>query len=102
MSRGIVPPSEAVRQQIKQLLITSDEVPGHIRAVGEMWPKNLRRRCLAHKTGNILDKAPRAAQEEINRRVRDVFTPRHWRWPQSMMRTSLRRMRAPVQARCAA
>lgn len=55
------------------VLITTDGAPGLIRAVGEMWPKSLRQRCLAHKTRNILDKVPRAAQEEIKRRVRDVF-----------------------------
>jgi putative transposase len=55
------------------LLITTDGAPGLIRAVGEMWPKSLRQRCLAHKTRNILGKVPRAAQEEIKRRVRDVF-----------------------------
>jgi len=55
------------------LLITTDGAPGLIRAVGEMWPKSVRQRCLAHKTRNILGKVPRAAQEEIKRRVRDVF-----------------------------
>jgi putative transposase len=55
------------------LLITTDGAPGLIRAVGEMWPKSLRQRCLAHKTRNILGKVPGAAQEEIKRRVRDVF-----------------------------
>ena len=55
------------------VLITTDGAPGLIRAVGEMWPKSLRQRCLAHKSRNILSKVPRAAQEEIKRRVHDVF-----------------------------
>lgn len=55
------------------LLVTTDGAPGLIRAVEEVWGKSLRQRCLAHKMRNILDKVPRAAREEIKRRVRDVF-----------------------------
>ena len=55
------------------LMITTDGAPGLIKAVTEVWGKSLRQRCLAHKMRNILDKVPRAAREEIKRRVRDVF-----------------------------
>jgi transposase-like protein len=55
------------------VMITTDGAPGLIKAVSEVWGKSLRQRCLAHKMRNILDKVPRAAQEEIKRRVRDVF-----------------------------
>jgi transposase-like protein len=55
------------------VLITTDGAPGLIRAVEEVWPTSLRQRCLAHKMRNILNKAPRAAQEEIKRHVQDVF-----------------------------
>ena len=55
------------------LLVATDGAPGLIRAVTEVWSKSLRQRCLAHKMRNILDKVPQEAQEEIKRRVRDVF-----------------------------
>lgn len=55
------------------VLVTTDGAPGLIRAVTEVWGKSLRQRCLAHKMRNILDKVPKAAQEEIKRRVQDVF-----------------------------
>jgi putative transposase len=61
--RGLPPP----------VLMTTDGAPGLIRAVTEVWGKSLRQRCLAHKMRNILDKVPKGAQEEIKRRVRDVF-----------------------------
>lgn len=61
--RGLPPP----------VLVTTDGAPGLIRAVTEVWGKSLRQRCLAHKMRNILDKVPKGAQEEIKRRVRDVF-----------------------------
>jgi putative transposase len=61
--RGLPPP----------VLVTTDGTRGLIRAVTEVWPKSLRQRCLAHKMRNILDKVPKGAQEEIKRRVRDVF-----------------------------
>ena len=55
------------------VLVTTDGAPGLIRATAEVWGKSLRQRCLAHKMRNILDKLPKAAQEEIKRRVQDVF-----------------------------
>jgi len=55
------------------VLITTDGAPGLIRAADEVWPKSLRQRCLAHKMRNILDKTPRTLQEELKRRVQDVF-----------------------------
>jgi putative transposase len=55
------------------LMVTTDGAPGLIKAVTEVWGKSLRQRCLAHKMRNILDKVPRAAREEIKRRVQDVF-----------------------------
>ena len=55
------------------VMITTDGAPGLIKAVSEVWGKSLRQRCLAHKMRNILNKVPRAAQEEIKRRVHDAF-----------------------------
>jgi transposase-like protein len=55
------------------VMVTTDGAPGLMRAVSEVWGKSLRQRCLAHKMRNILDKVPRAVQEEIKRRVQDVF-----------------------------
>ena len=61
--RGLNPP----------VLVTTDGAPGLIKAVTEVWGKSLRQRCLAHKMRNILDKVPKAAREEVKRRVQDVF-----------------------------
>jgi len=47
------------------LTITSDGAPGLVRAVEEIWPKSLRIRCWAHKVRNVLDKVPKAAQDEV-------------------------------------
>ena len=55
------------------VMVTTDGAPGLIKAVTEVWGKSLRQRCLAHKMRNILDKVPKAAREEIKRRVQDVF-----------------------------
>jgi transposase-like protein len=69
---------EFIRDMVRRglrvpLMITTDGAPGLIRAVTEVWPESLRQRCLAHKMRNILDKVPKAAQEELKRRVGDVF-----------------------------
>jgi len=61
--RGLRPP----------VLVTTDGAPGLIRAVTEVWGQSLRQRCLAHKMRNILAKVPLEAQQEIKRRVQDVF-----------------------------
>jgi putative transposase len=50
-------------------LVATDGAPALIAAVEEVWPKSLRQRCVMHKTRNILDKVPQAAQGEIKQRL---------------------------------
>jgi putative transposase len=55
------------------LTITSDGAPGLIRAIGEMWSRSLRQRCLVHKTRNIVAKLPSEAIPEVKAHLRSVF-----------------------------
>jgi len=65
---------DMVRRGLKvPAMVTTDGAPGLIRAVTEVWRRSLRQRRLAHKTGNILGKVPKAAREEVKRRAQDVF-----------------------------
>jgi transposase-like protein len=65
---------DMVRRGLKvPLTITSDGAPGLIRAIGEMWPKSLRQRCLVHKIRNIVTKLPSEAIPEVKVHLRSVF-----------------------------
>lgn len=55
------------------VLITTDGAPGLIRAVGEVFPKSLRQRCLAHKTRNIVDKVPERGREDVKSAVQGAY-----------------------------
>lgn len=55
------------------VLITTDGAPGLIRAVGEVFPKSLRQRCLAHKTRNIVDKVPDRGREDVKSAVQGAY-----------------------------
>jgi transposase-like protein len=54
-------------------LITTDGSPAVVAAVEEVWSKSLRQRCTVHKTRNILDKVPQAAQAEVKRAVNAIW-----------------------------
>jgi putative transposase len=54
-------------------LVATDGAPALIAAVEEVWPKSLRQRCVMHKTRNILDKVPQAAQGEIKQRLQAIW-----------------------------
>jgi putative transposase len=54
-------------------LVATDGAPALIAAVEEIWPKSLRQRCVMHKTRNILDKVPQAAQGEIKQRLQAIW-----------------------------
>jgi transposase-like protein len=54
-------------------VVTSDGAPGLIRAIGEMWPRSLRQRCLVHKIRNIVNKLPSEAIPEVKAHLEAVF-----------------------------
>jgi putative transposase len=54
-------------------LITTDGAPALIAAVEQVWADSLRQRCTMHKTRNILDKVPQAAQAEVKKVVRAIW-----------------------------
>jgi putative transposase len=54
-------------------LVATDGAPALIAAVEEVWPRSLRQRCVMHKTRNILDKVPQAAQGEIKQRLQAIW-----------------------------
>jgi putative transposase len=54
-------------------LVATDGASALIAAVEEVWPKSLRQRCVMHKTRNILDKVPQAAQGEIKQRLQAIW-----------------------------
>ena len=49
--------------------ITSDGVPGELRAIAEVWPQSLRVRCWVHTMRNVLDKVPDSARAEVKAHV---------------------------------
>lgn len=53
--------------------VTTDGAPGLIRAVGEVFPRSLRQRCLAHKSRNVLDKAPDSARAEVKAMIQAAY-----------------------------
>jgi len=53
--------------------ITTDGSPGLIRAVEEVFPNSLRRRCLAYKTRNVVDKVPDSARAEVKAAVQAAY-----------------------------
>lgn len=53
--------------------VTTDGAPGLIRAVGEVFPKSLRQRCLAHKSRNVLDKVPDSARAEVKAMIQAAY-----------------------------
>jgi transposase-like protein len=55
------------------VVVTSDGAPGLIRAIGEMWPRSLRQRCLVHKIRNIVNKLPSEAIPEVKAHLEAVF-----------------------------
>jgi putative transposase len=67
-----------IRNMIKRglpipTLVATDGAPALIAAVEEIWPKSLRQRCVMHKTRNVLDKVPPAAQAEIKQRLQAIW-----------------------------
>jgi transposase-like protein len=54
-------------------LVCTDGAPAAIAAVEEVYPRSLRQRCTMHKTRNILDKVPQAAQAEVKAAVRAIW-----------------------------
>ena len=55
------------------VLAVSDGAPGLIRALREAFPKTLRQRCLFHKKGNVLDKAPLEIHSEMKAALNAVY-----------------------------
>ena len=55
------------------LVITSDGVPGLIRAIEHMGSRSLRERCLVHKIRNIVAKLPSEAVPEVKAHLEAVF-----------------------------
>jgi putative transposase len=53
--------------------VTTDGAPGLIRAVGEVFPRSLRQRCLAHKSRNVLDKVPDNARTEVKAMIQAAY-----------------------------
>jgi len=69
---------EFIRGMVKRCLpvptlVATDGAPALVAAVQEVWPKSLRQRCVMHKTRNILDKVPQAAQAEIHQRLQAIW-----------------------------
>jgi transposase-like protein len=55
------------------LLVVTDGAPGLIRAVQEVLPRSLRRRCLAHKMRNLQAKVPAERWREIGPAARAMY-----------------------------
>lgn len=55
------------------LLVTTDGVPGLIRAVEECFPRSSRQRCLVHQMSNLQSKVPDLLWPEFKERVRAVY-----------------------------
>lgn len=54
------------------ITVTTDGVPGLIKAVEAMWPKSLRIRCWAHKSRTIIDKVPESVRSEVKRYLQTI------------------------------
>jgi putative transposase len=55
------------------LLVVSDGAPGLIKAVAECFPESKRQRCLFHKIGNIRNKLPEEAINEVLSKVKSAY-----------------------------
>ena len=55
------------------LLVVSDGNPGLIRAMKETWPNVLRQRCIAHRTRNVPNRAPKKDQKRILQALNCIF-----------------------------
>lgn len=54
-------------------LVCSDGAPALIAVIEELYPYSLRQRCTMHKTRNILDKVPKARENEVKIAVRAIW-----------------------------
>ena len=55
------------------LLVIGDGIPGLWKALGEVYPSAKEQRCWIHKMRNVVDKVPKAKQEEILDRLRVAY-----------------------------
>ena len=57
----------------RPLLVISDGNAGLIRAIEATWPGIPRQRCVHHRKGNILQKVPKGAQEEVGKALNAIW-----------------------------
>jgi len=62
-ARGMKPPRLAV----------GDGALGFWAALGKAWPKVREQRCWVHKTANVLDKLPKAAQPRAKKAIHQIY-----------------------------
>ena len=62
------------RGLIDPLLVVTDDAPGLIRAVDEVFPRSLRQRCLAHRIRNLEGKVPAELWNEVKAQARAAYT----------------------------
>ena len=57
-------------------LAVADGIPGFWRALGEAFPDTRRQRCWVHMMRNVLDKLPRAKQDQARQDLRRIYQAR--------------------------
>jgi len=50
-----------------------DGALGFWKALGEVWPKTVKRRCGVHKTANVLNKLPNSQQPKAKRALQEIW-----------------------------
>jgi putative transposase len=61
------------RGLIAPLMVIGDGIPGLWKALAEVYPTSKEQRCWIHKMRNVVDKVPKAKQEEILDRLRVAY-----------------------------
>ncbi len=54
-------------------IAVADGALGFWKAIGKRWPETAQQRCWVHKTGNVLNKLPKAVQPKVKEALHDIW-----------------------------